>query len=161
MKIEGRYLFHLPIEEVYEALRDEALIREALPGHVYFRMTSPTHYEAAMELNVPKFGGHYAGELEVTESEAPTFYRLQVVGTGMGKQITAQGTVHLRELAPDQTEVHYVGSTDAFDEYNRFFRMAASPIAATLANRGLQHLEKVIQARKAPASPANEAETDA
>ncbi|MBA3533993.1 MAG: carbon monoxide dehydrogenase, partial [Ardenticatenales bacterium] len=44
MKIEGRYIFHVPIEDVYEALRDEALLRQALPGHVYFKMTSPTEY---------------------------------------------------------------------------------------------------------------------
>ncbi len=148
MKIEGRYTFNLPIQEVYDALKDEALIREALPGHVYFKMTSPSSYEAAMELDVPKFGGAYAGQLEVTETQEPTLYRLKVAGTGPDRRITADGTVALAEIEPAQTEVHYVGHTDAFNEYNRLFQMAAAPIAARLANRGLHHLEGVIQARK-------------
>ncbi len=148
MKVEGRYTFHLPIEVVYNALKDEALIRRALPGHVYFRMTSPTHYEAAVELDVPRFAGRYSGELQVLDTRAPTYYRLRAAGEGPDRRIHAEGIVELTEVAPEQTEVYYLGHTDALDDYNRFFRMAAAPIAARLANRGLHHLEQVIHARR-------------
>lgn len=149
MKIEGQYIFHLPIQTVYDALRDEALIRTALPGQVYFRMTSPTHYEAAMELDVPRFGGHYAGSLDVTDTESPSYYVLVARGEGQGRQMEAQGRVELRALGPAETEVHYEGETNALDPYNRFFQIAAAPIAARLINRGLAHLERTIEAREA------------
>lgn len=145
IKIEGQYTFQLPIQDVYDALRDEALLRFALPGKVYFKMTSPTHYEAAMDLDVPKFGGHYAGALNVTDTEVPTYYDLSAHGEALGRQITATGRVELKALSPVQTEVHYLGETDAFDDFNRFIRMAAPPVAARLANRGLAHLEEAIQ----------------
>ena len=154
MKIEGRYIFQLPIEEVYDALQDEALIRDAMPGHVHFRMTTPTHYEAAMELDVPRFGGAYVGELEVLESVRPTYYRLRAVGQGPGPRIHAEGIVELFALSPEETEVHYIGFTDALAGYNRFVQSAAAPIAAQLANRGLRHLEQVIHARR-PTAPGN------
>lgn len=161
MKIEGRYIFQLPIEEVYNALQNEELIRDALPGHVYFRMTSPRHYEAAMELELPKFSGQYSGELEVTETEAPRFYRLQASGTGLGRLVHAEGTVELTALSPGETEVYYLGDTDAFDSYNRLVRIAAAPIASRLANRGLSHLEQTIQARRASGIAASGSQDDA
>lgn len=156
MKIEGRYTFLLPIHTVYEALRDEALIREALPGHVYFRQSSPTRYEAAMELDVPRFGGHYEGAVEVLETRAPTFYRLSARGHGAGRELSAQGTVTLHATSATETEVHYVGSTDALRDSNRLVQMAAAPIAAHLVGRGLNHLEQVIAARAARTSAPND-----
>lgn len=149
MKIEGRYTFNLPIQEVYDALKDEELLRECLPGKVDFKMTSSTHYEAAMELDVPKFGGHYAGSVDVTDTQAPHYYDLSVKGTGMGRNVTANGRVELSQIEASKTEVHYLGTTDALDGFNRFVKMAAPPIAARLANRGLNHLERFIIARKA------------
>jgi carbon monoxide dehydrogenase subunit G len=149
MKIEGHYLFHVPIRIVYEALRDEALIRQALPGRVHFVMTSPTHYEAAVDIDVPRFGGHYSGELDVLETEPPFFYRLYAHGYGMGRALQAGGIVELHEVGPGQTELHYFGETDAFDHFNRLFQMAAAPVATQLINRGLHHLEGVIHQRQA------------
>jgi carbon monoxide dehydrogenase subunit G len=148
MKIEGRYTFNLPIQEVYDALRDEELLREALPGKVDFKMTSSTHYEAAMDLDVPKFGGHYAGSVDITDTQAPHYYQLSVKGTGMGRDVTAKGRIELTQIEPSKTEVHYVGTTDALDGYNRFVKMAAPSIAARFANRALNHLEPLIIARK-------------
>lgn len=152
MKLEGYYTFHLPIEEVYHALKDEALIRYALPGQVHFRMTSPTHYEAAMDLDVPRFGGHYSGSVEVIETEAPFYYRLRARGRGLGRDVEAEGLVELMPLEPSVTELHYVGVTDALDGLNSFIRMAAPPVATRFANRGLEHLERAIVERKRAAA---------
>jgi carbon monoxide dehydrogenase subunit G len=147
VKIEGRYTFDLPIEVVYNALRDEALIREAMPGKVTFRMTTPTHYEAAMTLDVPRFGGHYAGSLDVTGTQVPSYYDLVARGKGLGRDVTARGRVTLTSLPDNRTEVHYLGETDALDHSNRLVQIAAPPICAAFANRGLSHLEDVIQRR--------------
>src|SRR5688572_22085508 len=103
--IEGRYTFNLPIEVVYNALRDEALIRDAMPGQVTFRMTSPTRYEAAMTLDVPRFGGHYAGTLDVTGTQFPSWYDLVARGTGLGRNVVASGRVSLKELEGSRVEV--------------------------------------------------------
>lgn len=161
MKIEGRYTFHLPIQEVYDALRDEDLIRDALPGKVYFKMTSPTHYEAAMDLDIPRFGGHYSGELDVTATEPPDYYQLFATGQGLGRQVQAVGRVTLTALEPEKTEVHYLGTTNALEGANALVLMAAPPIAARFANRGLEHLERIIHERKraadAPAPDDNTA----
>lgn len=155
IKIEGRYTFQLPIDEVYAALQNEALIRQALPGQVYFKMESPTHYVAAMELDVPRFGGQYRGSLDVTETRAPDFYVLEARGEGMGRHVTAQGRVELTALGPGETEVRYRGTTDALDGYNRLVQMAAPPIASRLANRGLEHLERAIHDWRDRPSPAD------
>ncbi|MGB0387821.1 MAG: CoxG family protein [Ardenticatenaceae bacterium] len=149
MKIEGRYTFELPIQVVYDALKDEELLRGALSGQVHFEMTSPTHYKASMDLNVPKFGGHYEGSLDVTKTKEPTFYELSASGNGMGRDVTAEGRVELRKLGPNKTEVHYVGTTDALKDSNWFVKKAAQPIAARFANKGLAHLEKYILSRQA------------
>ncbi len=147
MKIEGHYTFNVPIEEVYAALQDEALIRGALPGRVYFRMTSPTQYEAAMELDIPRFSGHYSGVLNVLETVPPYFFRLHANGHGPDREMYAAGIVELRALGPALTEVYYVGETDALAGFNRLIQMAAAPIASRLAGRGLHHLEQAIHAR--------------
>lgn len=161
MKIEGRYVFHLPIQEVYDALRDEDLIRDALPGKVYFKMTTPTHYEAAMDLDIPRFGGHYSGELDVTATESPTYYQLFATGHGLGRQVQAVGRVTLTALESEKTEVTYLGTTNALDGANALVLMAAPPIAARFANRGLEHLERIIHERKraAEAPPAPDSST--
>jgi carbon monoxide dehydrogenase subunit G len=145
--IEGRYTFKLPIEVVYNALRDEELLRAAMPGQVKFDMTTPTHYEAEMTLDVPRFGGSYAGALDVIGTQAPLYYDLVAQGSGLGRQVEAKGRVSLKEVDDNRTEVHYRGETDAFDHLNRFVRMAIPPVCAAFANRGLAHLDDVIQRR--------------
>lgn len=154
MKIEGRYIFELPIDVVYEALRDEELIRQALPGNVFFRMTSPTHYEASMELDVPRFGGKYSGDLDVIDTRPPSYYRLKARGQGPDRNVLAEGIVELKSRGADETEVRYIGETDAFVGLNRLVQLAAPKIAAQLANRGLHHLEKVILHRQGSAAAA-------
>ena len=111
-------------------------------------MTSPTRYEAAMTLDVPRFAGEYEGTLDVIETTRPTFYRLAARGTGHGRYVEAEGEVHLIELAPEETELRYAGSTDAFDDLNRLVLMAAPPIVAQLVNRGLHHLEQVVKSTR-------------
>ena len=148
MKIEGRYTFNLPIQDVYDALKDEELLREALQGKANFKMTSPTHYEASMDLNVPKFGGHYEGSVDVTARQEPSFYEFSARGNGMGRDVTATGRVNLRKLGPNKTEVHYSGTTDALKGFNRFVKMAAGPVAVRFANKGLAHLEQYIKKHK-------------
>lgn len=148
IRIAGHYHFHLPIEVVYDALRDETLIRHALPGRVRFQMTTPTRYEAAMTLDVPRFAGEYEGTLDVIEMTRPSFYRLQARGTGHGRYVEAGGEVTLTALTPEETELRYEGSTDAFDDLNRLVLMAAPPIVAQLVNRGLHHLEQVVKATR-------------
>lgn len=148
MKIEGYYTFQLPIQDVYDALKDEKLLREAVPGKVHFEMTSSTHYEASMDLDVPKFGGHYEGSVDVTDTQEPSFYDLSAQGQGPGRHVTATGRVALRSLGANETEVHYSGETDVLEGFNRFFKMAAAPLAVRFANRGLAHLERYIQQRK-------------
>lgn len=145
MKIEGTYTFQLPIQDVYDALKNEKLLRAAIPGKVHFDMTTPTHYEASMDLDVPKFGGHYEGSVDVTYTEEPFFYDLSAQGQGPGRYVTAKGRVQLRSLGKNQTEVHYSGQTDALEGFNRFLKIAAAPLAVRFANRGLSHLERYIQ----------------
>lgn len=152
MKIEGHYTFQLPIQEVYDALKDEELLRGAIPGKVHFNMTSPTHYEVSMNLDIPKFGGHYEGSLDVTNTQEPSFYELSAQGEGPGRKVTATGRVELRSLGPNQTKVHYFGKTDVLKGFNRFVKLAAAPLAVRFANRGLSHLERYIQERKQASS---------
>jgi uncharacterized protein len=147
MKIEGSCVLQVPVEELYEALQDEQLIRDALPGRVYFLMRSPTTYEAAMELDVPRFGGHYSGVLEVVETEPPRFFRLYAEGQGPDRDMQAGGIVELVPLSPYETEVYYAGETNALDGFNPLIRMAAPPVAVRLVKRGLHHLEQAIHQR--------------
>jgi len=156
MKIEGHYTFQLPIQDVYDALKNEELLREAVPGKVHFDMTSPTHYEASMDLDIPKFGGHYEGSVDVTNTQDPSFYDLSAQGQGPDRYVTATGRVELRSLGPNETEVHYSGKTDALKGFNRFVKMAAAPLVVRFANRGLSHLERYIQQRPSPPSPLSQ-----
>lgn len=151
MKIQGQYTFELPIEQVYEALRDERLLRRTIPGSVHFHMSSPTRYEAAMELEVPRFGGHYEGWVDVLETTTPTHYRLRAHGVGPDRSVVAEGTVTLEALGPSRTLVRYDGTTDALDGFNRLIQMAAHPFAVRFANRGLSELEAIIRAEQHPA----------
>jgi hypothetical protein len=59
----------------------------------------------------------------------------------------AGGIVELIPLSPYETEVYYVGETNALDGFNPLIRMAAPPVAARLVNRGLHHLEREIHER--------------
>lgn len=151
MKIQGHYTFELPIEQLFEALRDERLLRQTIPGSVHFHMSAPTRYDAAMELAVPRFGGHYEGWIDVLESISPTFYRLRAHGTGPGRSVVAEGTVTMEALGPAQSLLRYEGVTDALDDFNRLIQMAAHPFVVRLINRGLGELEAIILAEQHPA----------
>jgi carbon monoxide dehydrogenase subunit G len=149
MKIEGRFLFHAPIPVVYDALQNAELIHKAMPGGLLFARTSPSTFEAAMEVNVPKFSGHYAGTVTIVNTEVNRFYDLFVQGTGAHSHITATGVVTLEGVEDQfQTQVIYVGHTDAADHLNRFAQAVVQRIAIEVINLGLRRLEGEVQRRR-------------
>lgn len=147
-KIEGTYTFHLPIEKVYDAFQNEGLIRTALPGRVHFKMPSPKQYDLAVQLDIPKVGGLYKGSMNITDTQPLSYYQLSANGEGPSRNLEAAARLDLKKVAAHKTDVHYVCKTDAFDSYNRFVRMAATPFAKRLITQGMWYLERTIKNSK-------------
>lgn len=54
LKIEGCYRLRVAPQVAYRTLQDETLLRAAMPGGLHFARLSPTTFEAAMEIALPR-----------------------------------------------------------------------------------------------------------
>ncbi|MEA2641760.1 MAG: uncharacterized protein QOF51_3154 [Chloroflexota bacterium] len=97
MKIEGRYEFAAPRQQVWEMLISPEALRSCLPGCKRFDETAPDQYAVTMEIGVAAIKGTYQGKAQLAEKDPPYRYKLIVEGAGGPGRVRGEGVLTLEE----------------------------------------------------------------
>jgi len=97
MKIEGRYEFSAPRDQVWAMLVNPESLRHCLPGCKRFEEIAPDQYAVTLEIGVAAVKGTYQGKAQLAEKEAPLHYKLIVEGTGGPGAVRGEGILTLQE----------------------------------------------------------------
>jgi|SRR5688572_6897535 carbon monoxide dehydrogenase subunit G len=109
MKIEGRFLFPAPSQEVWNLLTDPQSLQHCTPGCKQLTEIAPDEYEATMEVGIGPIKGTFHGKISMKEKTPPRSYRLIVEGSGAAGFVRGEGALTLHDEAGDQTAVHVSG----------------------------------------------------
>jgi uncharacterized protein len=93
LKIEYDYTFGLPRNIVWKYIKDEKVLRNAIPGCKSIIETSKGVYQAELEINMGPIQDIFNLEIRLEEKKSASLYRLNVKGTGNIGEV--QGKVDL------------------------------------------------------------------
>jgi carbon monoxide dehydrogenase subunit G len=80
--IEGEERIAAPVEKVWEALNDPAILKEAIPGCQNLEMKSPTEMAATVVLKIGPIKATFQGEVTLKNLDPPNAYTIQGEGKG-------------------------------------------------------------------------------
>lgn len=80
--IEGEERIAAPVQRVWEALNDPAVLKECIPGCQSLEMTSPTDMTATVVLKIGPIKATFAGEVTLKNLNPPHSYTIAGEGKG-------------------------------------------------------------------------------
>jgi uncharacterized protein len=102
MKVSGTATLHAPVDQVYAALNDPAVLVATIPGCERLEQVSADSYRMTVTAGVASIRGSFAGEVRLTDQQPPHAFVLRASGSGAPGTVTADVAVTLAE-APDAT----------------------------------------------------------
>lgn len=113
MRLEDSVNLPCGRETAWTALNDVDILRQCIPGCEELDQDAPDHMTAKVTFKVGPVKARFAGEVTLSEINAPESYVLSGEGKG-GVAGFAKGSavVRLEEIGPEDTILHYSASAD-------------------------------------------------
>ena len=97
MKLAGEAVLHAPLERVWTALRDPAVLVATIPGCERLVATGPDSYDMTVTAGVASIKGSYAGTVSLTDLPEPHSFLMKATGAGSPGTVDAEVRVSLAE----------------------------------------------------------------
>ncbi len=107
MKISGSSTLDAPVDQVWEAIQDPAVLARCIPGCHSLTTMDEDRYAMSVTAGVAAIKGTYAGEVSLSEKVAPNSLTLRASGAGAPGTIDADVKVQLVPSAGGGTELSY------------------------------------------------------
>ena len=107
MRIAGNATLHAPVEAVYAALQDPAVLVRTIPGCERLEQVGEDAYQMTVTAGVASVRGTYAGDVRLTDQHAPHSFVMQASGSGTPGTVSADVTVDLSPADNGTTQLTY------------------------------------------------------
>jgi uncharacterized protein len=107
MKISGTAALNAPVDQVWAALNDPAVLARTLPGCQELREVGPDAYRMTITAGVASIKGTYEGEVALIEQNPPGSFVLRASGAGAPGTVGADVRFSLTESATGGTDLGY------------------------------------------------------
>jgi uncharacterized protein len=95
MRIAGNATLHAPVEAVYAALQDPRVLVRTIPGCERLEQVGDDAYQMTVTAGVASVRGTYAGDVRLTDHNAPHGFTLRASGSGTPGTVAADVSVTL------------------------------------------------------------------
>ena len=107
MKISGSSTLESPVDKVWEAIQDPAVLARCLPGCESLAVIGEDRYAMTVTAGVAAIKGSYAGEVSLSDKVAPNSLTMRASGAGAPGTIDADVKVQLVPSAGGGTDLSY------------------------------------------------------
>ena len=107
MKISGSSTLESPVDKVWEAIQDPAVLARCLPGCESLAVIGEDRYAMTVTAGVAAIKGQYAGEVSLSDKVAPNSLTMKASGAGAPGTIDADVKVQLVPSAGGGTDLSY------------------------------------------------------
>ena len=107
MKITGTAALNAPVDQVWAAFNDPAVLARTLPGCQELRALGPDSYGMTITAGVASIKGTYEGEVALIEQHPPGSFVLRASGAGAPGTVGADVRFSLQESATGGTDLGY------------------------------------------------------
>ena len=110
MKIENTQILESNLQKVWDALHDEQVLKECIPGCEALIKTSENSYSVTIRIKISAMTGEYVGSIQIQDVSPLDEYTMVVEGTGSGGTVKATVTLSFNQVK-EGTEIHISGDT--------------------------------------------------
>jgi len=107
MKISGTAVLNAPVDQVWAAFNDPAVLARTIPGCQQLREVGPDAYKMTVTAGVASIKGTYEGDVTLTEQNPPTFFVLKAAGVGAPGTVGADVRISLLDSATGGTDLTF------------------------------------------------------
>ncbi|HEX8303763.1 MAG TPA: carbon monoxide dehydrogenase subunit G [Jatrophihabitans sp.] len=97
MKLAGEAVLHAPVDRVWTALRDPAVLVATIPGCERLVATGEDSYDMTVTAGVASIKGSYAGSVSLIDLPEPHTFLMKASGAGSPGTVSADVRVSLTE----------------------------------------------------------------
>jgi uncharacterized protein len=98
VKVSDEVTLHAPIERVWEALNDPAVLVRTIPGCERLEATGPDSYAMVVTAGVASIKGTYSGEVKLSDQQPPGSFVMSASGAGAPGTVSTEVQVRLSEV---------------------------------------------------------------
>ena len=107
MKISGNAALNAPVDQVWAAFNDPAVLARTIPGCLELREVGPDAYTMTVMAGVASIKGTYEGNVTLTEQNPPDYFVLKAAGAGAPGTVGADVKISLLGSATGGTDLSY------------------------------------------------------
>ena len=107
MKISGTAVLNAPVDQVWAAFNDPAVLARTIPGCQELREVGPDAYQMTVTAGVASIKGTYEGNVALTDQNPPGFLVLKAAGAGAPGTVGADIKISLLGSATGGTDLTY------------------------------------------------------
>ncbi len=143
MELQGSHQFKAPLEAVWQALMDPAVLAKALPGGDQLEQVGENDYKAAMNVRMGAVQGRFEGKVTLTDVVPLQGYRMQVSGQGAPGFLSGAGTLSLAANA-EGTLLTYSGDVQIGGRIAAVGQRLIDSTARSMIRQGFRTLEEQL-----------------
>lgn len=145
MELTGQQTLSLPIEQVWGALNDPAILQQCIPGCDTFTQVDDYQYDIAMTATVGPIKAHFQGKLDLTDIHPPNSYQLRFHGSG-GAAGAGKGTAHVQlSEATEGTLLRYTVQAAVSGKLAQVGSRLIDGVAKRMADQFFERFKSVLE----------------
>ena len=111
MKIDGSYMFHATLDQLWSFLHNSSAIQHSIPGCEHFHLHADGKYHVLLTMPSGPFEGHYEGRITRVAEQPQESIQLSITGSGPELVFFGEGVMQLQEDSR-QTALVYDGDVE-------------------------------------------------
>jgi len=153
VKLSGEATLGHPVETVYEALTDPAVLVRTIPGCQQLEEVGPDAYRMTLTAGVASIKGTYTGDVALTDQEQPGAFTLRATGAGAPGTVQADVRVTLADAGDGTTRLDYDADAVVGGMIGGVGQRVLTGVAKKTAGEFFRAVDDVLTG-KAPAGPS-------
>ena len=141
MRLEGKQVVELPVQQVWERLNDSRVLRACTPGLEKLEARDADHFDAVLEVKLPAITGRFEGTLEFLERVPPERVKLRLAGKGPVGFVDGEVTLSLAAV-DEGTSVAYVADVQVGGQVARLGQRMISGVTREMAGQFFSAFER-------------------
>lgn len=109
MQVQGSHTINAPQEKVWALLQDPDVLARCVPGVTEMTASGPDQYNAVLNVAVGPVKGKFQAKVTITDRQPPQQMTLSIDAKSPTGIVTATGTLKLRELDGNKTQIDWEG----------------------------------------------------
>ena len=154
MKISGTSTLDAPVEQVWEAILDPAVLARCIPGCQALSVLGEDRYAMSVTAGVAAIKGTYAGEVSLADKVAPHSLTMRASGAGAPGTIDADVKVRLAPAPGGGTELSYDADASVGGAIGGVGQRMLAGVTKKMAGQFFSALDRDIAGELVPAGSA-------